>query len=66
MCESIPFAFTFIFQLHPYNRCSVKTKVQQRALAGDKPRTLTETIHRLLRGIGLRVLCHRLGLLMIM
>ncbi|KAK7693788.1 hypothetical protein QCA50_003360 [Cerrena zonata] len=28
----------------------VKTKVQQRALAGDKPRTLTETLHRLIRG----------------
>jgi hypothetical protein len=29
---------------------SVKTKIQQRALAGDTPRTVRETFHRLIRG----------------
>jgi len=28
----------------------VKTKIQQRALAGDTPRTVRETFHRLIRG----------------
>lgn len=30
--------------------CSVKTKVQQRALAGEKYRGPLETLHRLVRG----------------
>jgi len=36
------FAITNIF--------SIKTKVQQRALAGEKYRTTWETLHRLIRG----------------
>lgn len=30
---------------------SVKTKIQQRALAGDRYRSVWETVHRLVRGI---------------
>jgi solute carrier family 25 carnitine/acylcarnitine transporter 20/29 len=40
----IPYIYIFT------NLSSVKTKVQQRALAGEKYRTTWETLHRLIRG----------------
>jgi solute carrier family 25 carnitine/acylcarnitine transporter 20/29 len=47
MCKCIK---TFM-ELNLTRVCSVKTKVQQRALAGDRYRGVWETLHRLIRGM---------------